>query len=109
MVSGASDGQRVEVVGQDRPGGGSAGSVVAFEPRTAQAVRDEWQESLDENEPQTLLQEVARRLYALDWSTLQTTDPFAIVVVPDDVGDNIVEYVGVTMGAQEIADLLALE
>jgi len=38
MVSAGSDGEGVEVVGQDRPGGPGSGAVVAFESGSAQAV-----------------------------------------------------------------------
>jgi hypothetical protein len=38
MLSGGADGERVEVVGEDAPGGPGAGSVVAFEAAAAQAV-----------------------------------------------------------------------
>src|SRR4051794_13453926 len=38
MVSGASDGEGVEVVGQDAPGDPGAGAVVAFEAAALEAV-----------------------------------------------------------------------
>src|SRR5438045_2740119 len=38
MLSGGSDGEGVEVVGEDRPGRPGPGAMVAFEARSAQAV-----------------------------------------------------------------------
>src|SRR3954451_18394567 len=38
MLSGGADGERVEVVGEDRPGGPGAGALVAFQTGSAQAV-----------------------------------------------------------------------
>src|SRR3954453_20902604 len=38
MLSGGADGERVEVVGEDRPGGPGVGSSVAFEAAAAQAL-----------------------------------------------------------------------
>jgi hypothetical protein len=71
-------------------------------------LRQEWQRNIDESEPQKLLHEVARRLRTMDWSALETTDPFAIVAVPDDTGDEVVEYARATMSADEIEDFLLL-
>jgi hypothetical protein len=71
-------------------------------------LRQAWQQNLDDKEPQTLLQEVARRLRAMDWGALETTKPLAIVAIPDDVGDEVVEYARATMSAKEIKALLDL-